>query len=91
MTRRVVPILMVALLALFLAFLAAAEVPVARMTKQGMRTFDARAAVVSITVQTPSALPAPTPSEVTPGGYAIIELVVRLASPTVRPANPPAR
>lgn len=67
------------------AFLAAGEVPVARMTKQGMRTFDARAAVVSITVQTPSALRAPGPSEVTPVECAIIELVVRLASPTVRP------
>jgi radical SAM-linked protein len=67
------------------AFLAAGEVPVTRMTKQGMRTFDARAAVAAITVQTPSALPGPAPSEVAPGGYAIIELVVRLASPTVRP------
>src|SRR4051812_34397620 len=32
------------------AFLAAAEVPVERLTKNGMRTLDARAAVVSITV-----------------------------------------
>ena len=33
------------------AFLAADEVPVERMTKQGMRTFDARAAVVRMSVR----------------------------------------
>jgi radical SAM-linked protein len=67
------------------AFLAAPEVPVERMTKQGMRTFDARAAVVSITVQTTPMSGGEAPSEVTPGECAIIELVVRLVSPTVRP------
>jgi len=67
------------------AFMAAGEVPVARMTKQGMRTFDARAAVVDITVGNSPDPRGSAPSEVTPAGYAIIELVVRLASPTVRP------
>jgi radical SAM-linked protein len=59
------------------AFLGADEVPVTRMTKQGMRTFDARAAVVSLVVR--------EPSEVSPSRYAILDLVVRLVSPTVRP------
>jgi radical SAM-linked protein len=70
-------------------FLDAAEVPVERMTKQGMRTFDARAAVVSMSVL-PTSLGARTPeseaaSEVSRDECAILELVVRLASPTVRP------
>ncbi len=59
------------------AFLAADEVPVTRMTKQGMRTFDARSAVVSLSVR--------EPSEVGPSRCAILDLVVRLVSPTVRP------
>src|SRR5262249_13145976 len=58
-------------------FMAAEEIPVTRMTKQGMRTFDARAAVVSLSVH--------EPSEVSPSRYAILDLVVRLVSPTVRP------
>ncbi|MFC0002681.1 TIGR03936 family radical SAM-associated protein [Micromonospora siamensis] len=63
------------------AFLAAAQVPVERMTKQGRRTFDARAAVMSIDV---------VPAAETPYGdagvpCAILELVVRQVTPSVRP------
>ncbi len=60
------------------AFLAATEVPVERLTKQGMRTLDARGAVVRIAV--PEA-----PSEVTEVPCAIIDLVVRQVTPSVRP------
>jgi radical SAM-linked protein len=63
------------------AFLAAAEVPVDRMTKQGRRSFDARAAVASMTVAGPSA--APSGADGTP--CAIIDLVVRQVTPAVRP------
>ncbi|MFF5176113.1 TIGR03936 family radical SAM-associated protein [Micromonospora sp. NPDC000089] len=63
------------------AFVAAAEVPVERMTKQGRRTFDARAAVMRIDV---------VPATETPSGdpgvsCAILELVVRQVTPSVRP------
>jgi radical SAM-linked protein len=58
------------------AFLDAPEVMVERMTKQGRRHFDARAAVVSIIVGS-SAEPGVT--------CAILELVARLVSPSVRP------
>jgi radical SAM-linked protein len=60
------------------AFLDAAQVPVERLTKQGMRTLDARAPVVSIT-----ALPAP--AEVVGLPCAILDLVVRQVTPSVRP------
>ena len=70
-------------------FLDAPEVPVERMTKQGMRAFDARAAVVSMSVRPEPPDPATpgssAPSEVSHDECAILELVVRLASPTVRP------
>jgi radical SAM-linked protein len=71
------------------AFLAAPEVLVERMTKQGMRTFDARGAVQAISVRT-GPPPAPlaesaAPSEVSTGECAILDLVVRTVSPTVRP------
>jgi radical SAM-linked protein len=59
------------------AFLDAPEVLVERMTKQGKRTFDTRSAVVGITVL--------EPSEVSDSGCAILDVVVRLVSPTVRP------
>lgn len=62
-------------------FTAAGEVLVERMTKQGRRTFDARAAVVRIDVPEP----AQTPSEVTAVPCAILELVVRQVTPSVRP------
>jgi radical SAM-linked protein len=61
------------------AFLAAAEVPVERMTKQGRRTFDARAAVASLAVRDAA------PSEVGAAPCAILDLVVRQVTPTVRP------
>jgi radical SAM-linked protein len=53
------------------AFLAADEVPVERLTKGGMRTLDARAAVVSMRVED--------------GSCAILHLVVRHVTPAVRP------
>ncbi|MCU1672707.1 MAG: hypothetical protein JWN77_820 [Frankiales bacterium] len=53
------------------AFLAAEEVPVQRLTKNGMRTLDARAAVVSLRVED--------------GPCAILHLVVRHVTPAVRP------
>ncbi|SCL67598.1 radical SAM-linked protein [Micromonospora citrea] len=63
------------------AFTAADEVLVERMTKQGRRTFDARAAVIRIDVvaspETPSGAPAVP--------CAILELVVRQVTPAVRP------
>jgi radical SAM-linked protein len=63
------------------AFTAAGEVLVERMTKQGRRTFDARAAVVRAVVREP----AETPSEVIGVPCAILELVVRQVTPSVRP------
>ncbi|MGN9775245.1 TIGR03936 family radical SAM-associated protein [Micromonospora sp. H33] len=63
------------------AFSAADEVLVERMTKQGRRTFDARAAVIAVDVITP----AETPSGVPAVPCAILELVVRQVTPAVRP------
>ena len=63
------------------AFLAAGEVLVERMTKQGRRSFDARSAVISIDVPDPS--PAPAGAGVDP--CAIMDLVVRQVTPAVRP------
>ncbi|TDB73032.1 TIGR03936 family radical SAM-associated protein [Micromonospora sp. KC723] len=63
------------------AFTAAEEVLVERMTKQGRRTFDARAAVMSIDLIPPVA----TPSEAPGVSCAILELVVRQVTPSVRP------
>ncbi len=51
------------------AFLASAEVPVERMTKKGRRTFDARAAVVTLTVTGPGT----------------VEALIRHTEPMVRP------
>jgi radical SAM-linked protein len=90
-------------------FLSTDSVPVQRMTKKGMRTFDCRAAVVSLAVRPPAAegpaslsatspatLPAtlsgsrpgtPAPP-VDPAGRtecAILEMVLRHGTPTVRP------
>jgi radical SAM-linked protein len=53
------------------AFLAAESIPVERLMKAGIRTLDARAAVVRMTVET--------------GGCAILDLVVRHVTPAVRP------
>jgi radical SAM-linked protein len=63
------------------AFLAADEVLVERMTKQGRRSFDARAAVMSFDV----ANRAPAPSGADGARCAIIDLVVRQVTPAVRP------
>jgi radical SAM-linked protein len=60
------------------AFLAREEVTVARLTKDGHRDVDARAAVLSAVVSDLTGEP--------PGaGRAILELVVRQATPAVRP------
>lgn len=56
-------------------FLARDEVTVERMTKRGLRSFDCRAAVVSLTVDVPSA----------GASCAILDLVVRHDTPSVRP------
>jgi hypothetical protein len=57
------------------AVLGRAELAVERLTKDGRRTVDVRAAIVSATVR----------AEVVGGGRAILELVVRQATPAVRP------
>ncbi|WP_232075813.1 TIGR03936 family radical SAM-associated protein [Phytohabitans suffuscus] len=63
------------------AFTAAGEVLVERLTKQGRRTFDTRGAVAAISVISESA----APSEVTGVPCAILDLVVRQVTPSVRP------
>ncbi len=63
------------------AFLAASRVPVQRLTKQGWRELDARAPVVGIEVIEGN----PTPSEVSRVPCAILDLVVRQVTPSVRP------
>jgi radical SAM-linked protein len=62
-------------------FLAAEEVLVERMTKQGRRSFDARQAVTVLDVTNQS--PAPSGADGAP--CAIIDLVVRQVTPAVRP------
>jgi radical SAM-linked protein len=64
------------------AFLAAPEVPVERLTKQGRRTLDARGPVVRLAATHATDL---TPSEVTGIRCAILDLVVRQVTPSVRP------
>jgi radical SAM-linked protein len=63
------------------AFLAAADVPVERLTKQGRRTLDARAPVVRLAVLQPTDVP---PSGVAGTPCAILDLVVRQVTPSVR-------
>jgi radical SAM-linked protein len=58
------------------ALLATDEVMVERMTKKGMRRFDARAAIVSVRVADPTA---------DRPGCAILDVVLRHGSPSVRP------
>ena len=60
------------------AFLAAERAEVSRMTKNGVRTFDARAAVVSLGV-------ADAPDRAGSPACAILRLVVRHVTPAVRP------
>jgi radical SAM-linked protein len=59
-------------------FLACAEVPIQRPTKEGTRTVDARSPVLSAVVSGATTAPAP-------GQRAILELVVRQVAPAVRP------
>jgi len=59
-------------------FEAAAEVPVQRLTKQGWRTFDARGPVARIEANEP-------PSGVGDVPCAILDLVIRQVTPSVRP------
>ena len=63
------------------AFVAAEEILVERMTKQGRRRFDTRAAVASIGVGDPTGEPDATNAP----RYAILDLVVRQVTPSVRP------
>jgi radical SAM-linked protein len=63
------------------AFLGASEVLVERMTKQGRRRFDARAAVVEFTVGSSRGTPDATVGQ----PCAILDLVVRQVTPSVRP------
>ncbi|GAA2625566.1 TIGR03936 family radical SAM-associated protein [Dactylosporangium fulvum] len=67
------------------SFLDAGEVLVERLTKQGRRTFDTRAAVVRLAVVGSDSATADVPSEVTDIPCAILDLVVRQGTPTVRP------
>ncbi len=73
------------------AFLAADEVEVSRQTKNGLRTFDARGAVISLEVVDPQVdagvLGLPESTTDIPAGRAcaILRLVVRHATPAVRP------
>jgi radical SAM-linked protein len=63
-------------------FLAAPEVPVQRLTKSGMRSFDARSAVVRAEVA--GDLPGAAPQG-EGGPCAILQMVVRHTTPAVRP------
>lgn len=81
------------------AFLAAGEVPVERKTKNGVRTFDARAAVVAIAAYQAPGAPGATDGDGVSAGQdidgeggghvdrpcAILRLVVRHLTPAVRP------
>jgi radical SAM-linked protein len=75
-----------ALAAAVQAFLAATEVPVERLTKQGRRTFDARHAVHRLqAVDQPINERSDVPSGVDAVPCAILDLVVRQVTPAVRP------
>ena len=64
-------------------FLACSDVEVERMTKNGVRTFDARAAVVSLRATPGTA--ADRAESVPTDTCAILRLVVRHTTPAVRP------
>ena len=67
-------------------FLAAESVPVERVLKDGRRRLDARVPVVSLTVSTSDQYDAPMASAGPGGGpYAILHMVVRHETPSVRP------
>ena len=68
------------------AFLAASEVPVQRLTKNGMRSFDARSAVVRAEVCSKGTGDVSGPGPQAEGGpCAILQMVVRHTTPAVRP------
>ena len=69
------------------AFLATGEVVVERLTKNGMRALDARAAVVSITVEPADAADDGSGAAATAGdrSCATLSVVVRHVTPAVRP------
>jgi radical SAM-linked protein len=69
------------------AFLAAPEVSVTRLTKDGRRVLDARAAVVSLQVRPADAPPAASyaPLAGREESCVILDLVVRHTTPAVRP------
>jgi hypothetical protein len=72
------------------AFLARDEVAVERLTKNGMRSFDARAAVLAAEVEAGPPDPRPEGAPIAgaaaaEGPCAILQLVVRHATPAVRP------
>jgi radical SAM-linked protein len=66
------------------ALLATDEVIVERMTKKGLRSFDARAAIVSVSVGVEPA-GEPRDSLTGPEACAILDVVLRHGSPSVRP------
>ncbi len=66
-------------------FLAAEEVPVERMTKRGLRSFDCRAAVVTLGVAPVSGAPGDPDLPARAEGCAILDLVLRHGTPSVRP------
>jgi len=65
-------------------FLGRTEVEVQRMTKNGIRTFDARAAVTSLTVRADDTVGGSMSNLGDPDGCAILRLVVRHTTPAVR-------
>jgi radical SAM-linked protein len=65
-------------------FLNLTQVPVERMTKNGIRRFDAREAVVALELA-PAAVPAESASSVDTQACAILQLVIRHTTPAVRP------
>jgi radical SAM-linked protein len=66
------------------ALLATEEVVVERMTKKGLRSFDARAAIASVEV-VEEAAPEPGDSRPVAEPCAILDVVLRHGSPSVRP------
>lgn len=66
-------------------FLAAEVVEVQRLTKGGMRTFDARAAVLAVSVADADAEPSGCAGALLEGSCAILRVVVRHVTPAVRP------
>jgi radical SAM-linked protein len=67
------------------AFLAAGSVPVERATKDGTRTVDARAVVVAVRLADPDSTAPGVPEPVEAADCAILDLVMRHATPAVRP------